>query len=584
MNALCCLLAASAAFAPVTRDYKVIKKIPYYTEAELAAKGDYAHSRCLVDLRYPVGVTNYATVVNIHGGGLVAGGKHFAPWPKERAGQDPVADVAVGYRLLTNATPWECVSDAAAAVAWTLKHIAEYGGDPKKVFVTGISGGGYQTAMVGLDPKWLGAHGLKTTDLAGIAPFTGQMTKHFNVRKVGFKDNDPQFLPKIDEWAPLAYASTNPVPPTVFLTGGRDVEWKSRVEENALLESALRANGHKRIEFYETEGSHGGGVTPCSYFLRDFVMKTVDAGAVGRFAVGERVAFLDETGAGDGTLVAGLQLFAALRHPGWNVRCCRTRDSETVRADRVFVGASSDLRSLVDRLGARNVKRVLMTSSDVGTTDEAAEAVRALAAERSLGLVELRRPLAALGRPLSGRETSLLSAALVLQAMGERPLVAKTVIDAVKGKAAPLLDNGSRNVILTAVSGDPTNGVAFTYAPKALPLPATEAYRALDAVYPLTERFNREDLVVTGLAAGSYRVLFDGAEVGAFTAEELAKDVNVALLATPNQKLAQATAGLAEELAALPPKGCPLETADLVERIIAVRPLVSRVRVVPTKK
>ena len=213
-----------------------------------------------------------------------------------------------------------------------------------------------------------------------------------------------------------------------------------------------------------------------------------------------------------------------------------------------------------------------------------AESVRALAEEKSLGLVELRRPLAALGRPLSGRETSLLSAALVLQAMGERPLVAKTVIDAVKGKAAPLLDNGSRNVILTAVSGDPTNGVAFTYAPKALPLPATEAYRALDAVYPLTERFNREDLVVTGLAAGSYRVLFDGAEVGAFTAEELAQGVNVALLATPNQKLAQATAGLAEELAALPPKGCPLETADLVERINAVRPLVSRVRVVSTKK
>ena len=584
MNAFCCLLAVAAAFAPEAREFKVVKNIPYYTEAELATMGDYARSRCLVDLRYPLGVTNFATVVNIHGGGLVAGGKHFARWPKERVEQDPVAYVAVGYRLLTNATPRECVSDAAAAVAWTLRHIAEYGGDPKKVFVTGISGGGYQTAMVGLDPKWLAVHGYKTTDLAGIAPFTGQMTKHFNVRKVGFRDSDPQFLPKLDEWAPISHASTNPIPPAAFLTGGRDVEWKSRVEENALLESALRANGHKHVEFHETEGDHGGGVTPSAYFLRDFVMKTVDAGAVGRFAAGERVAFLDAAGACNGAFVAGLQLFAALRHPGWNVRCRAVRKVESVRADRVFVGrTSADLRSLLDILGGRGVKRVLMTSCGDGTTEAAADAVRALAEEKSLGLVDLHRPLSALGRTLSDLEAQLLSAALVLQTMGERPLVAKTVIDAVKGRAAPLRDKGSRNVILSSVSCDPKNGVAFTYAPKALPLPATDVYRELDAVYPLTERFNREDLVVSGLAAGSYRVLFDGIEVGAFTAEELEKGVNVALLETPNQKLAQATAQLAGELATLDANDFPQEADDLVERINAVRPLVCRVRIVPEK-
>jgi len=68
-----------------------------------------------------------------------------------------VASVSAGYRLLVDgkATPTDCVSDAGAVVAWTLKHIAEYGGDPKKVFVSGSSGGGYLTLMVGMDPKWL---------------------------------------------------------------------------------------------------------------------------------------------------------------------------------------------------------------------------------------------------------------------------------------------------------------------------------------------------------------------------------------------------------------------------------------------
>ena len=718
MNSLVFLLSAVSAFAPVTREYTTVKNIPYYTEAELAQKGEYARNRCFVDLKYPVGVTNFATVVNIHGGGLVAGNKHMAPWPVERRDRDPIAFVGVGYRLLTNATPVECVSDAAAAVAWTLKHIAEYGGDPKKVFVTGISGGGYQTAMVGLDPKWLAAHGLKTTDLAGIAPLTGQMTKHFNVRKVGFKDQDPQFLPKIDEWAPLAYASTNPIPPASFLTGGRDVEWKSRVEENELLASALRANRHKNVEFHETEGSHGGGVTPSSYFLRDFVAKTADAGAVGRFAPGERVAFYGDSITHGGWFVVDLQLFAALRYPGWGVRCFNVGisgdtargglrranwDLASFHADRAFVffgmndvgrdnwadaapteqqakgranalaGYAKSQRDLVDKLGEMGIKRVLMTPSpyDQYTTKSTAknlaccnepglascaETVRALAAEKGLGLVEFHRPLTEFVRAhedfafcnpdrVHPRPAGhLLMAALVLEAMGERPLVAKTVIDAAKAKAEPLLDKGSRNVILSAVSGNPKDGVAFTYAPKALPLPATETYRAVDAVYPLTERFNHEDLVVNGLAEGKYRVLFDGAEVGAFTAAELAKGVNLALLPTPNQKLAQSVAALAAELRSLQSKQRQLvivdwklrdekvspddlaaadakleawvkgmedmkrpwagyyrnvvttyraervgrlaleaQIDDLFERVDAVRPLVSRVRVVPAK-
>ena len=50
---------------------------------------------------------------------------------------------------------------AAAAVAWTLRHIGEYGGDSNKVFVSGMSAGGYLTMMVGMDSKWLAAHGVR---------------------------------------------------------------------------------------------------------------------------------------------------------------------------------------------------------------------------------------------------------------------------------------------------------------------------------------------------------------------------------------------------------------------------------------
>ena len=603
-------------------EFETKKAIPYYSAAELSEKGAYAANRCKIDVRYPVGVSNFATVVNLHGGGLVAGNRHFAPWPKERRDLDPVAFVGVGYRLLTNATPAECVSDAAAAVAWTIRNIAKFGGDPKKVFVTGISGGGYLTAMVGLDPKWLGAFGLKPTDLAGIAPLTGQMTKHFNVRKVGFKDADPQFLPKIDEWTPLNYAAKDGVPPACFLTGGRDVEWKVRVEENEMLASSMRALGNRSVEFHETEGDHGGGVTPSSYFLRDFVMKTVDAGGVGRVAPGERIAFFGDSITHGGKYVGYLQLFAALRHPGWNVRCLNLGisgdtagggvgrwdwDVLAVKPDRAFVmfgmndvdrdsyatSAPTDAegrrragalaryrdnqRKLAGMICAAGVKAVMVAPSPYDQYSEqacrnlvdcnepglaaCADIVRNLAAERNLGVVEFHRPLTEQLKAhpelhLCGtdrvhpREAGhLLMAALVLEAMGETPTVATVSVDAQKGVVEKLADGKTRNAVVTAVSAKP-DGVRFTYAPKALPLPALPEYLDDDRIYPLTEKFNRETLVVKGLAEGQYDLAFDGAKVGTFSAADFAKGVNVALLDTPNQRKAKATAEIMRQLVA----------------------------------
>ena len=622
MKKLLVIALASAACAATALEFTVEKDISYYPEEVLSREGDYARNRCKLDLRLPVGVTNFATVVNVHGGGLVRGNKCFAPWPGEARAHDPVAGVAVGYRLLTNATPEQCVSDAAAAVAWTVKNIARYGGDPKKVFLTGVSGGGYLTAMVGLDPKWLAPHGLKPTDLCGIAPFTGQMTKHFNVRKVGFKDVDPQFVPKIDEWAPLAWATTN-APPACFLTGGRDVEWKARVEENALLEASMRALGNTRVEFHETEGDHGGGVKPSSYFFRDFVLKTCSAYAVGGFAPGERIVFLGDSITHGGHYVGYLQLFAALRHPGWDVRCMNAGiggdtaggglarvdwDVKDMKPHRVFamfgmndVGRdlyrttspdektlaaranaigryAQNVRKLADAIPAIGAQAVLVTPSPydqyaVRTNGQnlvacnepglaaCAAAVRESAAERCLGVVDLHHPLTeilkkhpdlGLGGPdrVHPREQGhLLMAALVLEAMRTPALVARASVDAQSLKIDRIRSGFTENAVVSDLrrTGD---GVAFTYAPKSMPFPALPEYLADDKIYPLTEKLNREEIVVRNLAPGRYALMFDGEKLGSYTAEQLAKGVNVALLPTANQKRARATASLVSELVA----------------------------------
>ena len=234
------------------------------------------------------------------------------------------------------------------------------------------------------------------------------------MRKVGFKDDDPQFVPKIDEWAPLAWATAD-APPACFLTGGRDVEWKARVEENALLEASMRALGNRRVEFHETEGDHGGGVKPSSYFFRNFVLKTCNTSAVGGFSPGERVVFLGDSITHGGKYVGYLQLFAALRHPGWNVRCINAGisgdtaggglgrvawDVKAMKPDRVFA-----------MFGMNDVGRDNYATT---TPDEKTQAARAKSLDRYTQNVraldeESDRILMMTGTPLENRVEEMCS-------------------------------------------------------------------------------------------------------------------------------------------------------------------------------
>ena len=176
-------------------------KVPTEEAAHIAYRPAEVSTNCWLKLRTPKGVKGFPTVVWFHGGGLTGGKPGYIGLQ-----DDGVAQAAVRYRFLTETDADGCIDDAAAAIAWVVRNIASYGGDPAKVFVAGHSAGGYLTLMAGLDARRLAKYGLKPTDLAGLLPVSGQVTKHFNVRKFA-GDADPQYLPKIDAYAPLAYCA-----------------------------------------------------------------------------------------------------------------------------------------------------------------------------------------------------------------------------------------------------------------------------------------------------------------------------------------------------------------------------------------
>lgn len=221
------------------------ENIPYYPES--VTQGDpYMQERCVLDLYYPKDEKDFATIVWFHGGGLKNGNKSVA----DRLKRQGLAVVAVNYRLFPKAKAPAYLEDSAAAIAWTFENIESYGGDPAKIFISGSSAGGYLTAMVGLDKRWLSAHGIDADQIAGLIPLAGQMLTHFTVREERGIDNTTLV---IDEYAPLSHLRAD-APPVLLVTGDRELEMLGRYEENAYLYRMLKVVGHPDVRLLELDG------------------------------------------------------------------------------------------------------------------------------------------------------------------------------------------------------------------------------------------------------------------------------------------------------------------------------------------
>ena len=241
--------------------YQLIENIGYRGEDTDDA---YAKERCVLDVYYPEGTEDFPTVVWFHGGGIT-GGEKFIPSELKEKG---LAVVAVNYRLSPKVKAPVYIDDAAAAIAWTFKHIADYGGDPSKIIISGHSAGGYLIAMVGLDKSWLRNYGEEADKLAGIIDFSGHAITHMTVRaERGIKDTQPI----IDTYAPL-YHVRNDAPPLVLITGDRELEMLGRYEENAYFYRMMKLVGHNDVHLYELDGfDHGAMATPAFHILLHYV-------------------------------------------------------------------------------------------------------------------------------------------------------------------------------------------------------------------------------------------------------------------------------------------------------------------------
>lgn len=132
-----------------------------------------------LDLYLPPGPAprgGWPLVVFIHGGGWRIGdkanafhGRDKAPWFLAHG----FAFASVNYRLSPAVMHPAHVEDVAAALAWLWRHTGEEGLDPDRFVVSGHSAGAHLAALVALDARRLGKHGLSPSRLRGVILLDG---------------------------------------------------------------------------------------------------------------------------------------------------------------------------------------------------------------------------------------------------------------------------------------------------------------------------------------------------------------------------------------------------------------------------
>jgi acetyl esterase/lipase len=126
-----------------------------------------------LDLYAPKGAKNAPIVIYVHRGEWTKGDKFEVSYKPKFFNENGIVFISTNYRLYPAAKHPAHAEDVAKAVRWAVDHAAEFGGDPKKVFLMGHSAGCHLSTLVALDPKYLATVKLKPSDLRGVIAWSG---------------------------------------------------------------------------------------------------------------------------------------------------------------------------------------------------------------------------------------------------------------------------------------------------------------------------------------------------------------------------------------------------------------------------
>ena len=156
------------------RSTELTKNVDYWGDGIRRHRLDVVYPKDL-----PKGVSSAPVMVYIHGGAWMIGDKREQGKPMlyELVARGWVC-VAINYRLSPKATWPDHIVDCKRAIAWVREHIAEYGGDPSFIALSGGSAGGHLSALAALtagETAWQPGFESADTSVDACIPFYGVM-------------------------------------------------------------------------------------------------------------------------------------------------------------------------------------------------------------------------------------------------------------------------------------------------------------------------------------------------------------------------------------------------------------------------
>ncbi|GIX48233.1 MAG: hypothetical protein KatS3mg131_2444 [Candidatus Tectimicrobiota bacterium] len=166
-----------------------------------------------LDLYLPeaAGASGLPTLLFMHGGYWTHGHKEWMGFMAPAFTSLPALFISVGYRLAPAAKYPAALEDCLAALHWAYHHVADYGGDPQRLFVGGHSAGGHLATLMTLRPSLLIAWGLPAAAIKGCIAVSGVYDLSGDLPQ----DRLRAFLPpqvSAAEASPIAYVAGNRTP------------------------------------------------------------------------------------------------------------------------------------------------------------------------------------------------------------------------------------------------------------------------------------------------------------------------------------------------------------------------------------
>jgi acetyl esterase/lipase len=222
----------------------------------LQAGDDVAYgmkSRQRLDIYRPASATNSSPViVFFYGGNWNSGERGDYAFVGRALARRGYVVVIPDYRLYPEVRYTDILADSAAAVAWTVREIHNYGGDASHLFVMGHSAGAYNAAMVALDPALLAKSGVKPGAVRGFIGLAGP----YNFLPIENKATRPVFdYPNTPADSQPINHVTAASPPSLLIAAKND-DVVNPARNTGALADAMRAAGVPVREVYLDRVSH----------------------------------------------------------------------------------------------------------------------------------------------------------------------------------------------------------------------------------------------------------------------------------------------------------------------------------------